>query len=879
VTRLESRREPGQFHQSAADFRFVTSVAIERSSFLRFSRDAIMTQRQAVAVWGSFLVLLAAFLVGPLLFGQEKQGPPAEKLLPAGALVYFGWDGTDAHRGAWQKTAAYDALIESGLSQVVDRLAAWAKREVGEEQVRRAMQSLEHLSHRGLYLALAAPMSDQGPPLPQLTIVIPGAGAAATELDHVAHRLGAEELSRQTIETRQVIRGQLSNLPGAELGWWAEGPHLVIAAGIGAVDAAIQVAAGKSPNLSENPVWKKYHSRVEFEVALTTWIDLATIREMVKGFPIPAPNPSQPAQVQDALEILGLENIGPLAFRWGFKDEALWSYATLEAPGERHGLLAFAGQKPLKLEELPPLPAGADGFYAGRFDWSNAASGILRMAQAFGERLAPPDAPKPEQLVEKLQQTLGIDLQQDLFDPLGDLMVLYGDSRQASLGLGISLAISVDDPVKLRATLEKLLARLAEVAGSDVRLQTIKRGERTISLLEFPRFPVVSPALVVDEKWLVVGFYPQTVDAFLLRQDKKLPSWTMPEIVTKALSEMPRQYTSLTYSDPREGLRTALGLAPMLLSMAQMGLAKPGNPVGESPVSAADFPPPELITRALFPNVSVCSVNDREILWTSRASLPAIPLVGGAGLGSGGASAPILVALLLPAVQQARTAARRTQSRNNLKMIGLALHNYYGTYQAFPTGTHANNKLKAEKRLSWIADTLVLLGRGTVSERINFKKAWDDEANAEALKQSIPELLNPGVAAPPDPKFGVTHYVGIAGIGKDAPMLPITDKRAGVFGYNRITKIQDITDGLSNTMGVTESSKDYGPWGAGGPSTIRALTKKPYVNGPDGLGGPYPGGMNVLLMDGSVRFISENIDPSVLEAMSTIAGGEVIPNP
>jgi prepilin-type processing-associated H-X9-DG protein len=130
--------------------------------------------------------------------------------------------------------------------------------------------------------------------------------------------------------------------------------------------------------------------------------------------------------------------------------------------------------------------------------------------------------------------------------------------------------------------------------------------------------------------------------------------------------------------------------------------------------------------------------------------------------------------------------------------------------------------------------------------------------------------------AEPADDFAPTHYVGMAGIGKDAPLLPITSNRAGVFGYNRKTRIQDMTDGTSNTIMISEASKDYGAWGAGGTATIRSLTEKPYINGPDGIGGPFPGGCNVLLGDGSVRFISRGINPSTFEALITIRGGEAI---
>jgi hypothetical protein len=75
---------------------------------------------------------------------------------------------------------------------------------------------------------------------------------------------------------------------------------------------------------------------------------------------------------------------------------------------------------------------------------------------------------------------------------------------------------------------------------------------------------------------------------------------------------------------------------------------------------------------------------------------------------------------------------------------------------------------------------------------------------------------------------------------------------------------------------IGECNKDLGPWIAGGRATIRALTKKPYVDGPDGLGGEHPGAWVIGMADGSVHAISTSIDPKVLEALTTIAGGEKI---
>jgi hypothetical protein len=350
------------------------------------------------------------------------------------------------------------------------------------------------------------------------------------------------------------------------------------------------------------------------------------------------------------------------------------------------------------------------------------------------------------------------------------------------------------------------------------------------------------------------------------------------------LADMPKEFTFLSVVDPRKGIRGLVGLAPVFFPMVQAGLRGAGmqDPnaariAAAFDVSLADFPPAEVVARPLFPNVFMCTVDENGFLCLNRTSLPAIPLLGDGG-GSGVAVAAIGVALLLPAVQQARTAARRTQSTNNLKQLGLALHNHHDVHKQLPAGTHPNEDLKPEKRLSWIAEILPFVEQNALHNQIDFDKAWDAEANEPAVQAVIPTLLNPALPQPPAFEDGApTHYVGIAGVGKDAATLPVRHPKAGLFGFDRKVSFRDVTDGLSNTMAVSEATGDStGPWAAGGKSTLRALTTKPYINGPDGIGGPFPGGCNVLLGDGSVRFVSEAIDPEIFEALATMAGGEVI---
>ncbi len=847
-----------------------------------------MTRRQSVFAKTLLLMLVGSACCLCPGFAQDAKSPAPEKLLPADAVLYVGWDGTAAHRAAWEKTAAHEAVVKSGLSDVVAKLTEFLEQQAGNQApVRQVVGGLESLLASGFYLAVGAPNTGDGPPAPQVTLVVPGGAGAIVQINAMAGQIGAAgaaEVENEKVGSRAVTRLRLREMPGMEFGWWAEGKHLVVAAGMGAVDTALNTAAGKSPTIESSAVWKKYRAKADFEVALIAWIDLTAIRKIAGPIPVAPPAPGQaPTTVADILKSLGLDRIGPAAMRLGFKGKTIWSETTIEAPSPRTGLLAW-DSKPISLTDLPPLPEATDGFYAGRMDWSAAGQGLIKIGTELSQKMNGPNAPPMDAMLNGIQQQLGLNLQKDLFDPLGDLMVFYGDPRQGVFGLGTGLALSVDDAKTLRATLDKLITVLVQAAGPDVRVGAAKKSGRTVQYLEFPSFPLISPAWTVDDKWLAIGLSPQTVEAFIRRLDGKLDRWVPPADVKAALAEMPAKYTSLTYSDPRDGIRTAMGMAPFLVSsVALVGMRTaqfPGAPVQqqpEFPISAADLPPAEAVTRPLFPNLSVCTMTDGEIRWTNRTSVPAVPLLGGAGVGSIGTTAPVLVALLLPAVQQAREAARRSQSKNNLKQIGLALHNYHDTFNKFPTGTHENEKLKPEKRLSWQADILPYLDQAPAYNQIDFKKAWDDEANANVVNIKLPVYLNPSsLAVSPDGKVAVTTYVGLAGIGKDGPLLKVNDPKAGFFAYDRATSIFNITDGTSNTMIVCDVSKDLGPWAAGGKSTIRPLTAKPYINGPDGLGGVHQGGMNVLMADGAVRFVSEMINPDIMEALVTIAGGEVV---
>ncbi len=847
------------------------------------------TRRAAVSTGLVCVLVLIGGLTWSILGWQTTPNIAPEKLLPAKPVALYVWDGFQVHQKTWDATAAQKSLVESGLTKTVNRLLDFVVSESGEEGAVIAQKLVARLFERGFSISVAVETISSRP-APQVTLVLHGSADLAPKLAAlVVEPLQAANPKAETISGRKVTRVAIPGAVGYEIGWWTDGDHLVIAGGQQAIEAAIKIADGKSPNLTTNPDVKKLRTSKDFDVASVGLLDIKSLLAIVENLDIP-PIPGSdkhPVRVADVLQETGLNKVGLLQGRWGFKGAAIWSETSLQAPAPRTGIPALFDQQQMTMKDLPPFPKGCEYFSVFQFDVSKFTKAMLNWAKQGHDAFAPPGTPTADELREKFQAELGFDLVDDVLDPLGETFAGFVDPAASGMIPAGALLIEVDDAKKLLSALQKVEALGMKLAGENAKFRTKDVNGRSVHTIQFAG-PVAffSPSWVVDKEWLIIGSTSQTVEAHLKRIDGKLPHWEAAADITEALTEFPAKFSSFGYSDPRSGIRSVLNLAPTGISFAELGMVEwrklreqAGKKIDESaefPISGDDIPPVEEVISPLFPNLSMSTVDDEGIKWYSRNSLPALPIPGaggGGGVESVGVVA-VMIALLLPAVQQAREAARRSQSKNNLKQLALSLHNYHDTNNQLPPGTRPNPKLKPEERLSWIVDILPYLDQAPLFNKVDMKAGWKDKSN-ETVKTPLAILLNPSQSSPSvRDGYGVTNYVGIAGLGKDAATLPITDNKVGMFGYDRVVRFRDVTDGLSNTMMITDASKDFGPWAQGGTATIRALTTKPYINGPDGIGSPHVGMINVLLGDGSVRAVSQNIDPKVFEALSTIHGGE-----
>src|SRR3954453_23170793 len=161
----------------------------------------------------------------------------------------------------------------------------------------------------------------------------------------------------------------------------------------------------------------------------------------------------------------------------------------------------------------------------------------------------------------------------------------------------------------------------------------------------------------------------------------------------------------------------------------------------------------------------------------------------------------ILLGLLVAAIHEVRAAAARMSCQNNLRMLAMSLADYEGCCRHFPIGTIRDTDLPPEKRLSWFVEIKPFVESASRLQ-LDRKKSWDDPLNYPPREDEVTEdkmgtgrLVPVGpikwwmcpaspVANDPD-QASPTHYVGLTGVGGDAAELPLSDKRAGLFGYDR----------------------------------------------------------------------------------------------
>lgn len=289
----------------------------------------------------------------------------------------------------------------------------------------------------------------------------------------------------------------------------------------------------------------------------------------------------------------------------------------------------------------------------------------------------------------------------------------------------------------------------------------------------------------------------------------------------------------------------------------------------------------------------------------------------------------VLVALLLPAVQQAREAARRMQCSNQMKQLGIAMHNYHDVWKKLPPSSaeiESMNPAKPRREWSWTPRLLAFMEGTAIYDQINFSlPSYDRPGNWNVAMMDDPSvvcnykfvrMVHPQFLCPSNAKGGepgiqdhfaaswelsqidyaanIGDYANATGIGQPGGAGNSIEVPRGVIGCRDWSAaFRDITDGLSNTYLLGECVGAFSHWQNWG-STSFSSTAWPINHRNrdlmNGVIGPtvthwdhniafrsfHPGGANFLMCDGSVRFLPETIDGVNYRAGASRSGGEVV---
>ncbi len=778
---------------------------------------------------------------------QTRPSPAAKALaryVPAKDLIfYFEFDGLDAHAAAWKRSALYKLLNETKFGAMVEDLGTQALEqaiasgpEKGRPKTSDVTRALKGLVRDGFVFGMAGK-----PPQPPVGVFAARNGAR-NGIVEIARLIDSQDDIKPKTERRGsrtvTVKGEG---PAAEA-WWLEGDDLLSVSTSTSYDDVVAAIEGKAASATTSPIRNELmKAEPGFEPVVAAFFDLSKV-------PLPP----------DAARY-GVDGLKRVDYRVGFQDEALFSVFRVVAPSPRRGFLAMLDQPTFDKSSLPPIPAGLTSWTVFSFAPTSFYEKFKTLAAAGG----PGGTQVFDAFEQNVQQNLGLRFKEDFLAQLGPKWVFYLNGEAPPQGKAIgkvraALLAEVRDSATLGRTIDKVMAVIMQVLQAQaaqnpqakaLQIQKVAGptpGYRLVlppGTLTPQMAGIIDPTILVGKKQFVLAISGAEARAALAGGKTWTPG---PEYATP-FAKLPKDLIALSVDDPRAVLPPLVAAAPTMitgLNAAIAGQTPPGKPKFALKLDTSKVPTPDEVSRRLFPNTTAVTLDRDGLKVTSRESIPSTTGVGGVAVGT---------ALLLPAVQAAREAARRAQCVNDLKQIGLALHNYHSTNNGFPAAAITGKDGKP--LLSWRVAILPYIEANGLYNEFHLDEPWDSRHN-KALIAKMPNAYK--CPSRPQAAEGTTTYKAFVGGG-------------ALFDPTKPAGIQQVTDGTSNTMAVVEGKTPV-IWTK--PDDIPFDPKAPasFLD----AGSNHPGGFNVLFADGSVRFIKTSTAVQAFRALITRAGGEVV---
>jgi hypothetical protein len=785
------------------------------------------------------LIFMGGSMGLPLSIPPLPEDPAMARVAPAECLWYMSAAGmaqADLQSSNQTEQLLAEPEIQRLAFEIERQLVRIARRNASSARERTLATELPPLVKMLLTRPMAAyvadfAIGDRGPRVQGGLVVHAGPDAERMErsLQEIAAVVtGAAENGSPALQPDSEGIYTLPTPPEAPgIRWTRRQQYLVVGIGEGEVERIV----GRLDDANQQPpAWlANIQNELPIERRATLgYVNVARILERIQ------PMLGERAAI---VQQLGLDGVQAIYSTTGLNDVAAVSKGRIALEGEPRGLLSLLPAEPLNAEDLGPIPADASVAVAVRLDLAETLDRLTGLMA----RIDPRARDQFEQHLWQMEGELGIDLRTDILGLLGDTWMVYMPPGSAiSSWTGVIAAVKVSDESRLEQVIDQLVDRarveFARQSGNaqDIRVHDSPLGDDRLYYVQAAGLPI-SPSWAVVDGYLLVGLMPQSIKAAANRLADDQPSLAQSEMLASVFQD-DSPPSVFSYVDAQSLFRAVYPLVTLGINTAASRMASEGFEW-----DMALLPSVETIASHLVPSTASWRRTSDGFAFESHRTLPGGDLI---------ASAPMTIALVLPAVSQARGAAEVVQDINRMRQLALAFHNYAAVHAKFPTNVYDQ---EGNALLSWRVRLLPYLEAAALYEQFHLDEPWDSPHNRTLIGQ-MPDTLR---SATVPTEWGHTPFLAFAAEGTLFP------------GEDEIS-FASVTDGTSNTLMFVLAAADRAvPWTQ--PQDIEFDPDNPKQGLADRLGR-----FLAAFADGHVDNIASSLSDESMRRLVLRADGQVI---
>jgi len=573
------------------------------------------------------IVVCVALLAGPVL-----AAPPLARRIPSGALAYFGWAGTD--NPAFAKSTFGQLLKDPACGKIFAAVKNAILADMRDKDERKAFghvwPMLGMVARHPVAIAWTGLHETQRAPIPKGGILVDlGADrkAFAAHLDALIALV--PERDREDIKEAKVGKVTYRTIKEGndpEVSFGFIGRAFFVTLGPGSAADFITVKRGDSLESD-----KKFASRMK-EVGgkgeqFSMYLDVTGIRKVVEPLILAEMGPDSKPTPAQVLKIIGLDRMEALAAATRFVDGGMASRTKIFSPAPHRGLLMLFDGKALTKADLSRVPADADFVCAANV----SPSRLWKEIRAVVTQADPKAEQQMAQGLAQLERAMGLSIEKDILDNLGDTWVLSSAASQGGFLTGTVVTGELKDErafgvavLKIEAFFEAMLGgkrneaeRAGRSLGPQPSIETVKVGKGAVKYVALPMGPIpVAPAWAIHKGRFYLALFPQVIQAAI--ENEGTNPLTGDTTFASHRAKVSKNASMLSYVNTPNLVGQVYHWALILWTMgANAGAEETGLPIKPSWLPAMSK-----LSKYLPPYISASSADKTGILIEERAATP-----------------------------------------------------------------------------------------------------------------------------------------------------------------------------------------------------------------------------------------------------------------